>query len=103
MRPEPLEIVLSHREGYVRVNLRGTFDHAAAEEHAEALREVVHLRSPVVLDLADVQFIDSSGIAFLVKVANAQKEPVRLDNVPPFIRRLLTMTGLIDVFDFGPE
>ena len=103
MGPEPLEIVLAHLDGYVRVKLRGAFDHAATVEHAEALREVTDLRSRVVLDLADVQFIDSSGIAYLVRLANAQEAPVRLDNVPSRIRRLLAMTGLTDVFDLSSD
>jgi anti-sigma B factor antagonist len=100
---EPFEIVVAHLDGYVRVKLRGDLDHQATVEHDEALREVTDLRDRVVLDLAELRFIDSSGIAFLVTVAHAHDGPVRLEHAPSQVRRVLAVTGLTEVFDFGSD
>jgi len=94
------EIVLAHLDGFVRVQLRGDLDYAAQAEHAKTLAEIVDLRSCVVIDLADVDFIDSCGLAFLVNLARAHDDPLRLVNVPDRILRLLQLTGLEDVFEY---
>jgi anti-sigma B factor antagonist len=94
------EIVLAHLDGIVRVKLRGDFDYPAQAQHAKALAEIVDLRSRVVLDLADLDFIDSVGLSFLVKLARAHYGPLRLVNVPDRILRLLEVTGLEEVFEY---
>jgi anti-sigma B factor antagonist len=98
---EHFEIVLAHLDGLARVKLRGEFDFVAQVEHAEALAEIVDLRSRVVLDLVDLDFIDSSGLAFLVRLARAHDGPLRLVNVPDRILRLLQVTGLDEVFEYA--
>jgi anti-anti-sigma factor len=96
---EPFEIVLAHLDGAARVKLRGDLDYPATIEHSEALQEVIDLRERVVLDLAEVGFIVSAGLRFLVSVARAHEGPVRLENAPPHVTRLLALTALIDVFE----
>ena len=98
-----LEIVLSHLDGYARVKLRGDLDYPTTIGHAEALQELTDLRTRVVLDLEDLRFLDSSGVAFLVVLARAHDGPVRLEHVPAFVRRLLAVTGLADTFDLDPD
>jgi anti-sigma B factor antagonist len=48
---------------------------------------------PVVLDLSGLTFIDSSGIRALL-TARAHHPALRLDNVPPFARRLFVIAGV---------
>jgi stage II sporulation protein AA (anti-sigma F factor antagonist) len=50
----------------------------------------------VVFDLADLTFMDSSGISALVRTVGAGKT-VRLRHPTPIIRELLTLMGLDDV------
>jgi anti-anti-sigma factor len=100
---QDFEIVLAHLDGYARVTLRGDLDYPTTIAHAEALQELTDLRTRVVLDLAGLHFMDSSGVAFLVVLARAHDGPVRLENVPAFVKRLLTVTGLSATFDFDPE
>ena len=100
MNEEPLEVVVAHLDGYVRVKLRGDLTYQTTDEHAEALREVTDLRPRVELDLSDVDFVDSAGIRFLVTLAQAHEGPVRLENVRSSVIRILTVTGLSAVFDF---
>ena len=59
---ERLEVVRAHLDGFVRVKLRGDLDYDTTSQHAAALREVTDIREHVVLDLAEVNFIDSMGL-----------------------------------------
>ena len=95
------EVVLAHVDGNVRVKLGGDLDFHATVSHAEELQEITDLRARVVLDLADVRFIDSSGVAFLVRLARVQAGRLRLENVPPPITSLLARMGLADRFDLN--
>jgi anti-sigma B factor antagonist len=57
---------------------------------------------PVVLDLADVGFIDSSGVRALVAASEHARQRdavVRLRNVGANLRRMLEITGTADKFE----
>lgn len=98
---EPFEVVLTHLDGYARIRLRGDFDYPAMLSQGEVLQEITDLRSRVVVDLADVRFIDGSGVRFLVVLATTHEGLLRLENVPLNIRRVLDVMGLSDWFEFG--
>lgn len=55
----------------------------------------------VVLDLGDVTFIDSSGIAILVQLAN-HFASVRVRRVSPVVKRIVQLLGLTDRFPLQP-
>ena len=55
-------------EGTTLVTLRGEIDAALRDQASEAMVFVVTQDNPVVADVADVTFIDSSGLAFLVQL-----------------------------------
>jgi anti-anti-sigma factor len=97
------EVVLAHLDGYVRVKLRGDLDYEATTTYAEALQEITDLRTRVVLDLAELHFIDSAGISFLVRLAQIHEGPLRLMNAPAAVARVLVLTGLAEVFDLDVE
>jgi stage II sporulation protein AA (anti-sigma F factor antagonist) len=51
----------------------------------------------VVLDLAELKFMDSTGLRVLLRARAAADEgrwEINLRNVPPTIRRLFDMTGV---------
>jgi anti-sigma B factor antagonist len=55
----------------------------------------------VHVDLGGVTFLDSTGIGALVAISNAAHDkdvPLRLRSVPEKITKLLSITGLDDVF-----
>ena len=68
------------------------------------LEEVILSREnshQVVIDLADVSFIDSSGLRSLLgasRRAQARKSSVTLRSVGPEVARLLQITGTTDQF-----
>jgi anti-sigma B factor antagonist len=51
----------------------------------------------VVFDLAELHFIDSSGIAMLVQISDRVAE-VAIRNAPDLIVRIIELTGLADIF-----
>lgn len=56
---------------------------------------------PVRIDMSAVTFLDSTGIGALVAISNAAHDkdvPLRLRSVPEKITKLLSITGLDDVF-----
>jgi anti-sigma B factor antagonist len=55
----------------------------------------------VTFDLEKLSFMDSSGIALLVEVSN-EAGPVTLVHVPPAVRRVLEVTGLLGHFGLDP-
>ena len=57
---------------------------------------------PIVLDLDDVDFIDSSGLRTLLTATRRARERgtvVRLRNVGTTVRRMLEITGTADQFE----
>ena len=58
--------------------------------------------SPIVLDLRDVEFIDSSGLRTLLNATRQAQQHdtvVRLRNVGAAVRRMLEITGTADQFE----
>jgi anti-sigma B factor antagonist len=87
----------------IRVALHGDLDfHTAGELTALDLPEGAE---QVELDLAGVDFIDSSGLAALVRFrqrAEASGAALRVVAVTPYLRSLMRMTALDRLFDLPP-
>jgi len=86
---EPLEV------GDHGLRLRGELDLASARTFREAC-DGLNGERQVTLDLAELTFIDSTGLHALLQYANGNGAagPVILRNVSPPIFRLLHITGL---------
>jgi anti-sigma B factor antagonist len=56
----------------------------------------------VDLDLTDVTFMDSSGLAVLVRIAN-QFGPLRVSGARPLVRRVIEVTGLTEILALEEE
>jgi len=68
----------------------------------EEVRKNFPLQPHVVLDLADVQFIDSSGMGTMVRLMSAARAAggdVKICAVPAMVRKALVMTNLHKAFD----
>jgi anti-anti-sigma factor len=101
MSEDAFEIVLVHLDGYARVKLRGELDYQAVRRHREGLEALAELRRNVVIDLAEVTFIDSGGLAALVAITCGHEGPVRLEGLSLMARQLITMSGLDEVFEMS--
>lgn len=88
------------------LRLPADLDIATVEEMGGAALDVVdHSRGIVVVDLADVQFVDSYGIRLLVSMCHRARErdvPLRLVGGSPLVRALLDLVGL-DLFRPEPN
>jgi anti-anti-sigma factor len=54
-----------------------------------------------VVDLSELDFMDSSGIAVLIYAVNSIKA-IELRNASPIIRRIIEATGLSNVLRLDP-
>jgi anti-sigma B factor antagonist len=88
-------------DGQVVVALRGQLDMAAAASVAAALTAVAAREPQIIVDLAGLEFIDSSGVAALVRGRNLAREAggeLLLAAPQQQVLRVLTLTRLIEVF-----
>ena len=98
-----VSVDLSTREcdGQVIVALRGVLDVADAVSVAAALTAVAARQRDIIIDLAGLEFIDSSGVAALVRgrrQARYAGGELLLAAPQQQVLRVLTLTRLIDVF-----
>jgi len=96
---ERMAIDVSHDEGgQVRVVVRGEVDLAEAPKLEEVLGQLDG--KDIVVDLAGLTFIDSSGIGALVRAQNAAAAhecTLRTVGEHGIVRRALEVVGLFDV------
>jgi anti-anti-sigma factor len=92
-------VVRTERNGDTRViALRGELDLANASTAESALQDSLSGGDEVVVDMRELEFIDSTGIAMLVSALDGDGEP-RLRFVPssaPAVARVLELTGLAE-------
>jgi anti-sigma B factor antagonist len=82
--------------GEIDLAVRDEIERLLAEGAAAAAEEARDL----YVDLGAVTFIDSTGLACVVRAAatlNEQGRCLQLCNVPPIVLRLLELTGLSDL------
>ena len=80
----------------LRLCLRGELDLSNACTAELQLEEVLDSKRPVLIDLSELEFLDSTGIALLITTLG-RPDARRLEFIPsetPAVRRVLTLTGL---------
>lgn len=86
-------------EGY-RISFRGELDLANAATAEAQLRKALEAGdAPVVLDLSELEFIDSTGIALLVSALAHNGSATKLRFIPsnsPAVMRVLDLTGIAE-------
>lgn len=88
------------------VALSGDLDVGAAEEVADALRRNLATGEPVIIDLTEVVFIDSSGLGAIVMTADGAEQRAQISLRPsrhPQAQQVMRMTGTSDYFAAAPE
>lgn len=82
------------------IAVTGELDLASVEVARQELGALLNEPGRVTFDLTGLTFMDSSGIAFFVRVAN-EIGGVTLTHVNPMIRRVLQTTGLLEFFSLA--
>jgi anti-sigma B factor antagonist len=88
-------------DGQVVVALRGELDMADAVSVAAALTVVAARKRAIIVDLAGLEFIDSSGVAALARGRKHTRQAggdLLLAAPRQQVLRVLTLTRLIDAF-----
>lgn len=108
----PLSIHTSNvMPGTVRVAVAGEIDLSTSDALHAGLLAVLSAQLPerIDIDLAEVTFMDCGGLTVLVAVGKAASRmgcQLRITNPQPIVRRVLDLTGLLDVltarFDQAP-
>lgn len=87
----------------VTVRLHGEIDYAKTPAFRQALLELVQAdTSDLILDLADVGYMDSSGVATLIEVLQACRQAGRrlaLCRLTPEVRSIFEIARLTSVFE----
>jgi anti-anti-sigma factor len=102
--PEFSLAVAADGDGRTTVSVAGELDMASADVFATAVREAL-AAGDVVIDLADVSFMDSSGLRALNAAAQQAGEAGRelrvADQMQPGVVRLLELTGMLGLLRTG--
>jgi anti-anti-sigma factor len=69
--------------------LRGELDMATVQDLQDSIDQILVPGQPVILDLAQVTFLDSSSIPCLMRTWDASGHPVVLRNTSHTVRRIL--------------
>jgi anti-sigma B factor antagonist len=89
-------------DGTIVVTVRGEIDFANADELADGVRDAVTDSTGVVrVDLRKATFIDSTGLGALIegyRAATVSDVRFVVTNPTSSFRRVLTVTGLCDLF-----
>jgi anti-anti-sigma factor len=91
-----------------RIIASGELDAAADAQLAPAVRACLHEQEArdIEVDLAGVTFLDSAGIRCLLTCWNQADLAgcrMRLSNPDPMVRRILEITGLLEMFDLDGD
>ncbi|GIG28432.1 STAS domain-containing protein [Cellulomonas marina] len=91
-------VVVHPEDARVVVTLTGDVDAALVDDLQQAAVDTSETGKPVVVDASGVDFIDSSGLKFLVRVATRSPEgTLTLAGPSPAFRFLLETAELTDV------
>ena len=101
--PEQFDIDVEQREGIVVVRPKGDLDIATTPLLDEILRDLASRGASAVLDLADTEFIDSSGLqTILTAYAASQRDGFGLTMLPgpPAVMKVFELAGIEDRLPF---
>ena len=93
------------QEGRARYALKGELDMAGGESLVRRVTELAAATSgPLEIDMAEVEFIDSSGVRALLRLherAAAGGRVMHVRNLTPDVRRLLDLIGVTELLTQG--
>ena len=91
-----LRIERHQRGAGVHVDIVGEIDAASSGAFSDELLDAAESgNGPIVVNLGNVSFLDSSGLHALVHARESAGPRLRLGTVNPAVRRVLEMTALL--------
>jgi len=101
----PLATYVVQVDGHAVLMVRGEIDPATAELFGSSIEAAFAQASRVVIDLREVEFMDSTGVRVLIQAfqrAGKNREALQLRAPSPFVQRVLTITGLDGLMTITP-
>ena len=94
-----MSITVTSRDDALTITLSGEIDHHGARAMMAQLDDVIASRLParLVLDMSGVTFMDSSGIAVLLRALRRSEHiggTLRVTSIPTQARRVLDAAGV---------
>jgi anti-sigma B factor antagonist len=87
--------------------LKGELDLSVAPQLRSALECVVNrVEKPLILNLKELKYIDSTGIGIIISVLKIRDElnaPFSVRQIPASIKRLFDLTGISEFLEEGKE
>ncbi|SDF60848.1 anti-sigma B factor antagonist [Limimonas halophila] len=96
-----IDVQTEQRHGYTVIRPRGEIDLHVSNDLRHALLKAVNAGAHVIVDMAGVNYIDSSGIASLIEAfqrARTRDQRFRLAAVPDSAMRVMRIAQLDRVF-----
>ncbi|HEX4033675.1 MAG TPA: STAS domain-containing protein [Solirubrobacteraceae bacterium] len=95
--PESFSVAASETEGEQLIAANGELDIATVPVLEEAFERALEAApARIVVDLAGVTFIDSTGLRMLIRIAERSADGQLEIRSTPVVDRLLQVTGLLD-------
>ena len=94
-----MNIQTAYASGRLTIYLAGELDHHAARETMRSIAELLdeYLPRECALDLAELRFMDSSGVALIIRVSRRMRElggRLWIENPAGQARRVLDAAGV---------
>ena len=94
-----MKISASVKDGVMRLYLKGELDHHGARETVESISEAIDAKLPrdLTLDMSHLGFMDSSGIAVIVRTYRKIREAggrMYIENPQPQPLKVLDASGI---------
>lgn len=96
---EPASVHVMVQDGRTRIVLSGEVDADLAADLSEATSDAEATGLPIDIDAQHVTFMDSSGIAFLARIATRSSQKVRILRAPETVRFLLQVTRIGELLE----
>lgn len=85
------------------IRVRGEIDLANARTLEDALNQAVHVALPVVVDLRETSYIDSTGLHLLVKSHGASGSRMAVVFASDLMRRIFSVLSLQELIPVYPS
>ncbi|HIT24712.1 MAG TPA: STAS domain-containing protein [Candidatus Enterenecus avicola] len=94
-----MPMIIDKQNGAIVISIRGEVDHHSARTIMENIDQTISSQLPMklVLDLSSVTFMDSSGIAVLLRALRQMNQlggNLRVTGIPPQPRKVLDAAGI---------
>lgn len=102
-----LSIDIVEEKSQMIVYVSGEVDiYTAPDLKKKVLKLTAQKGNTVIIDLSDVNYMDSTGIGVFISALKSTKENdsrLKLVNLQSSVMRLFEITGLIEIIDIQPE